>query len=927
MRCIVSISLVAIAALAASSRLAADERAASEFFEKRVRPILATRCFACHGAERQESGLRLDSRAAILEGGDSGQPVVQLQRPEQSRLIQAVRRTGDLVMPPDDQEALQPEEVDALLAWLRMGMPWPAGDQPAAAMMEDRLRQQRATHWALRPLHEPRLPATPHDGWCNMPLDRFVCRRLAELGLAPSPEASRCVLIRRLSFDLIGLPPTPDEVMQFVADERPDAVERLVDRLLASPHYGERWGRHWLDVARYADTRGYAFGRERMYPYAYTYRDYVIDAWNADTPFDQFVREQLAADQLGLPENDPRLAALGFLTVGRRFNNIHDDIDDRIDVVTRGLMGLTVACARCHDHKYDAIPTEDYYSLYGVFASCYEPESLPLIGDPRDTPGYAEFKKELDRRMAARERFADQQHRELLDNARSHATEYLVRAVSEMPESLLQKFPFLSLSPDDVRPKLVVRWRIYLRDRAKPGDPIWGPWAELARVSPQQLAGRARRLSSQLRDSSSGPLNPLVRQMLIEQPPESMIQLARQYGDLLSDVYRRWKAAGGDERAAGSLSPAERQLLDVLLAPDSPTSVPRDEILDYLNRADRNRYRELEKAIESHQARSPGAPPRAMVLLDRPRPLEPRVFVRGNHLRPGKSVPRQFLALVSGPDRRPFARGSGRLELAEAIAADDNPLTPRVLANRIWMHHFGKPLVTTPSDFGVRSDPPSHPELLDWLACQLLRHGWSIKHLHRQILLSAAYRQSSDDRPAAQRVDPENRWLWRMNRRRLEWESLRDSLLAVADQLDRSLHGRPVDIVDPKCRRRTLYGLIDRQDLPQVFRTFDFPNPDQSAEQRPHTIVPQQALFLMNSPLVMQQAIATVQRSEFRSLAGDAERVRWLYLALFSREPTESELQLGLQMLRHPVKMDKSFGPSAQYAYLLMLCNEAAYVD
>ena len=352
-----------------------------EFFEKKVRPILAARCLDCHGPKKEESGFRLDSRQAALDGGDSGERAVVPGEPDRSLLVKAINHTGDIHMPPDNK--LPPEQIEILTDWIQQGLPWPASDQASLAQQSaaDRAPDHRATHWAYQPIANPTLPPirTPHAALRN-PIDAFVLARLEAANLTPSPPADRRTLIRRASFDLIGLPPTPEDVEAFLADDRPDAYERLIDRLLASPHYGERWGRHWLDVARYADTKGYAFAQERRYPYAYTYRDYVIRAFNDDLPYDQFVTEQLAADRLPLGDDKSSLAALGFLTTGRKFNNTQDDIDDQIDATTRGLLGLTVACARCHDHKYDAIPTEDYYSLYGVFASCSPPAELPLIG-------------------------------------------------------------------------------------------------------------------------------------------------------------------------------------------------------------------------------------------------------------------------------------------------------------------------------------------------------------------------------------------------------------------------------------------------------------------------------------------------------------------------------------------------------------------
>ena len=609
--------------------------------------------------------------------------------------------------------------------------------------------EQRESHWAFRPVRRPELPRVRDTEWGTGAVDRFVLARLEAAALEPSRRADRVTLIRRATFDLTGLPPTPDEVADFADDRTPGAFAKVVDRLLDSPRYGERWGRHWLDVARYADTKGYAFQRERRYPFSYTYRDYVVRALNDDLPYDRFILEQLAADFL--PESDDArvLAGLGFLTVGRKFNQRHLDIDDQIDVVTRGLMGLTVACARCHDHKYEEILTEDYYSLYGVFASSKEPDELPLIGNPEDSPGYDAYRREL---------------------------------------AKLQK---------DVHEFLVKKHAEYIQREGVPAD------------------------------------------------------------------------------------------------------ITLEQVTRHLDRADRNKYRELERKVDKHKVESESAPPRAMILVDLPEPSEPHVLVRGNPGRPGKAVPRQFLALLAGEDREPFTNGSGRLELARAIIDPENPLTARVMVNRVWMHHFGEPLVTTPSDFGVRSDSPSHPELLDYLAWSFMTGDWSLKRLHRQIMLSETYQQESVERPECARVDPENRLLWRMNRRPLEFEALRDSALALSGRVDLSVGGRPVNLLaTPSSRRRTIYGFIDRQDLPNLLRVFDFASPDQSSARRPRTTVPQQALFLMNSSFIREQVEMLAARGEIRAAGSDGDRIEALYRIVLSRAPTEREIASSVRFLR-----------------------------
>jgi len=741
-----------------------------------------------------------------------------------------------------------------------------------------------------------------------------------------------------MSFDLLGLPVQADEADAFAADEAPDALARQVDRLLASPHVGERWGRHWLDVARYADSKGYAFAKERRYPFAYTYRDYVIQAFNADLPYDQFITEQLAADLVAPSEDKRSLAALGFLTTGRKFNNIHDDIDDKIDVVSRGLMGLTVACARCHDHKYDAVPMEDYYSMYGVFASVHEPENLPLIGSTSQNAGYQKYEAELGRLQQDLEAFRQRKRLEIIDQARERTTDYLARVASQQPDDILAKIPFLSIGKGDLRPKLVERWRTWLKANAKPDHPVLGSWHELilaieANVKDEafsaQAAGIVAKLIERPEGLAAGQINPLVKAALKESPVTSRVEVARAYGKVWSETYAEWKKLGQNADALAKLAPAARQLVELLTAGDSATEFPADQFKDIINRADRNQQNELEKKIEAFQATSPAAPPRAMIVAENAQPHNPHIFLRGNHARPGKQVPRQFLLVVAGPQRQPFQRGSGRLELAQSVTSLDNPLTRRVLVNRVWMQHFGEPLVPTPSDFGIRTERPLQQEVLDYLAWFLTDRQWSLKALHRELVLSSAYRQSSVDRPEAKAVDAENRLLWRMNRRRLDFEPLRDSLLAVADNLDLAVGGKPIDLfAAAPARRRAVYGFIDRQDLPNLLRVFDFASPDQSNEKRSRTTVPQQALFLMNSPLVAQQARQLVARPEVSQTADPPTRITSLYRIVFGRTPSPDEMRVGIEFATAPAETPAGgFGPWEQYAQLLLLTNEFAYVD
>ena len=759
-----------------AAQQAGDKSRQLEFFEKKIRPVLADNCYRCHGPKKQSVDIRLDGKDTAMQGNDDG-PIIVPGHPDKSRLLTALRYQAKVKMPP--KEKLPDAVIEDIATWIKQGAVWPDDKNVVGTPASD-----AKTHWAFQPVKKPALPAVKQTDWPANPVDFFILAQLEAKGIKPNARANRRTLMRRLKFDLLGLPPTFEEVAAFEADTAPDAYAKLVDRYLASPQYGERWARHWLDVARYADTKGYVFVEERKYAYAYTYRDYVIKALNDDLPFDRFVIEQIAADRLvAAGDAQPSAqAAMGFLTLGRRFlNNIHDIIDDRIDVVSRGLMGLTVGCARCHDHKYDPIPTRDYYSLYGVFASSTEPKNLPLVAEPAQTPEYVAFKTKLDE---------------------------------------LQK------AVDDFR-------------------------------------------------------------------------------------------------------------------------VKNKKELDAKNRAIRDQLVALQKKVDAHQAESAGAPPRAMVMIDLPTPMQPHVFQRGNPGSPGPTVPRQFLAVLAGAQRQPFKEGSGRLELARAIASPDNPLTARVIVNRLWLHHFGRGLVTTPSDFGLRSEPPSHPELLDWLAAEFSSplpsqgegpgvrggFGWSLKKLHRAIVLSRTYQLSSSANSLGAEADPDNRLLARYPRRRVDFEALRDGLLAVAGNLDPKLGGPPVDILaSPFSGRRSIYGFVDRQNLPGVFRTFDFASPDATSPQRFETTVPQQALYVMNGPFVQMQARSLIRRPDIAEMTEPAAKVRGLYRAVYARNPDEDEVRLGVEFVAATAKSPLAESPVAltpweRYAQVLLMANEFVFVD
>ena len=908
------------------------------FFEARVRPVLVERCASCHGAEKQSGGLRVDSRAAMLEGGDLGPSVVPGD-PDGSPLIRAVRHQGDNKMPPKGDKLADPA-AEALAEWVRMGAPWPVAAAPVAS--PGTRAEEARRHWSYLPVVDPPLPPVGNPAWVASPVDAFVLSRLEANHLAPSPPADKRTLIRRVSFDLIGLPPTVAEVDAFLADESPEAYGKVVDRLLASPRYGERWGRHWLDVARYADTKGYVFNQEKRYPYSYTYRDYVIGAFNADLPYDRFVTEQVAADRLPRGDDARSLAALGFLTLGRRFlNDQNDIIDDRIDVVTRGLLGLSVTCARCHDHKFDPIPTEDYYSLHGVFASSVEPEELPLLPTPvpeADRLAYeVERQHRLDAAAGAREASRAKVARELRDNLAALVAAAVALDFDPKHPQLDPTARAHGVSPERLRFVAGRAGKLLARAGA-PGDPITGPWARFAALPEADFAARAAEVARDLADhpDPAHPVDPAVAALFVApaEPPPALAEVAIRYGELFERAARSFAPQPAVGPPSETPDPAlGASWVRLTTGADALLVLPDDERGDRIfNRLEREQVQKLDTRVAELAASHPGAPARAMVLNDAPHPVTPHVAIRGNPNRPGKEVPRRFLRILTpGGAATPFADGSGRLELARAITRPDNPLTARVLVNRVWHHHFGAGLVTTPSDFGARGEPPTNPALLDFLAARFVAGGWSVKDLHRLILLSATYRQAGASRPDALAADPTNRLLWRFSPRRVDFEALRDGVLAVAGDLDLTMGGRPVELFEgaKTSPRRAVYGYVDRYDLDPTFRTFDFPNPDISAPLRPSTTVPQQALFLLNSPFLLDEAKHLAARPDLAALPDLDARIARLHLDLLGRPAEAHEVTLGRQFIESASLPPAPDAPSAWelYAQVLLMTNEFSTIN
>jgi Protein of unknown function (DUF1553)/Protein of unknown function (DUF1549)/Planctomycete cytochrome C len=868
--------LIQLGTLAAALALgAATQDAGIDHFEKKIRPVLASHCYACHStsAAAPQGGLLLDSTQGIRRGGKSG-PVIQPGDPEHSLLMRAIRHTDKkLKMPPGDP--LSPELLAEFELWIREG-----ASLPAEPLKIDR---KEPLLWSLQKQRLPALPAVRGQGWGRNDIDRFILSRLEARNLGPSPEADKRTLIRRATYDLTGLPPTAAEVEQFVKDAAPQAYERLIHRLLASPRYGERWGRHWLDVARYSDSVNDSVNTGQRYPWSYTYRDWVIAALNEDLPYDRFVLYQLAADRI--PNAEPRhLAALGFLSLGRDFPNSYaETVDDRIDAVSRGLFGLTVACARCHDHKYDPIPTSDYYALYSILSNLREPKELPLLGKSVGISRKQAFYQErLERIQKVYQEYRTRRHAEMVAFFKTQAADYMVAARDA--EGLSNPEIEDLVRDRQLNQHVLARWREYLRESKEAGEAVFRLWHAGAAIPEKEFATRWPTARRTAQGAS------LIEAEVDAKPIASLRDLARAYAAVLAR----------HDRPEPFGHPDADRLRAAVRGAKSPFDVPLEEFELICTEGDKNNVRSIRVRYNAMlaQAAYDGAAPRAMAVEDLPHPVPAHVFIRGNPNNPGALAPPRFLSCLGGSDEKAYRDGSGRLELARAIIDPENPLTARVMVNRVWMHHFGFGLVRTPSDFGFRGDPPTHSELLDYLAVKFVESGWSLKNLHRLIMTSASYRQASADNGAASKIDPENQLLWRMNRRRLEIESLRDSMLYAAGHLDLTVGGVPFSLTaQPSVPRRSVYGFIERGRVPGLLSAFDFASPDQHAPMRYITTVPQQALFFLNSPFVAEQCRALVARPEIAAASTPSEKIGHLYRLLFGREPEKSEVEASLKFL------------------------------
>ncbi len=889
-----SLSLACFGGMVGATPLSTEQ---TEFFEKQVRPVLVDRCYECHSAEKKtKGGLALDTREATLKGGDNG-PVLIAGDPEKSLLIEAVRYANhDMQMPP--KKRLADAEIKALEEWVKMGAPDPREAAPIAKTAKTIDIEEGRKFWSFQPLKDAAPPNVPP---LASPIDAFMGAKLKEKGLTTAAPAEKRTLLRRATFDLIGLPPTPQEMDDFLADTASDAFDRVIERLLASPQYGERWGRHWLDVARYADSNGMdeniAFGN------AWRYRDYVVRAFNEDKPFDQFIIEQIAGDLL--PSSEEAITATGFLALGARVlaepdvqKLEMDIIDEQIDTIGKAFMGMTLGCARCHDHKFDPITQEDYYALGAIFRSTRSLAAEKMgaikfwyehsLATPEQVAEKKKFDEELKAKKAEVTKFVGQARSAVKAEVQKRAADYLAAAaLVPAGATLVEVNPVAKANAVDA--DIVLTCRKYLDQHTD--HPLFAVWRELA----------------QKKDADA------VRQ---------------HYEPVFAEALTAKKG------------PAYDALVD---AKGFLALPPKDA--DVLDAGTLAKIAAMNKKVEDFTAKQPDLPA-IMTVADASIVKTLPVHLRGSYLTLGKPVERGFPEVMRTSFTKPIlpAKHSGRLELARWIASSEHPLTARVIVNRVWRWHFGQGLVSSTDNFGILGAKPSHPELLDWLARTFIESGWSIKDLHRLIMKSATYQQASSgrfstgDKADPRLVDPENRLLWRANIQRLEAEQIRDAMLVVSGWLDPKIGGKTIplrnrefvfnhtskDATTYESPRRALYLPIIRNHLYDMIEQFDYPDPTMPTGSRNSTVIAPQALIMMNAPVVTESGARLAARlADFPS---DEQRVQQAYALLYARPPSDCESSDALALLHDFSATERPERAWALLCQTLFAANEFIYL-
>jgi hypothetical protein len=885
-----------------------------EFFEKRVRPVLVERCFECHAGVDAKGGLRLDTRSGWMAGGDSGK-AIHPNSPDQSLLITAIRYSNpDMQMPPSG--ALPPSEVAVLEEWVRRGAFDPRVDPITTQSISPTGMSLEAGRqfWSMQPISDPAIPLTKDSEWGRTPIDAFVLKQLESVGLRPAAPASRRDLLRRMTLGLTGLPPTAEETVSFEQDTAPESIDRAIDRLMSSPQYGVRFGRHWLDVVRYADSNGLdeniAFGN------AWRYRDYVIDAFNRDKPFDRFLEEQIAGDLLPDANRETKTGT-GFLVLGAkvlaepdREKLVMDTIDEQLDTIGKAFLGMTLGCARCHDHKFDPIQQRDYYAMAAIFqgTKTFGDSSFGAIkhwnevsyASPEELANLKTVNAEIASKQGAWNKQKNDAMQSLRERVRTQAAHYLAAAATISVDATLNECADVG-KPHDLHPRVLAHCRKHLEFHRD--DPLFAKWRELA-----------------------------------ERHDVSAIE--KHYGALFASALTAWEElkkqnAGATRLGDEQLEAARTALLDVggfLAIPAKMEHALDEETLSQLH-ASATELRLLESSAPDETS--------IMAVGDRQVIERLPIHIRGNHRNLGEMVDRGFPVVMCETTSKPIfgRRSSGRLELARWMAHSNHPLTARVIVNRVWRWHFGRGLVATTENFGQLGDRPSNPELLDYLARWFIASGWSIKELNRLIMSSSVYQMGSynAESESAMAIDPENRWLWRYRAQRLSAEQIRDSILFAAGQLDLRLGDKmvplrnrqfvfdhtSVDHTRYESPRRTMYLPVIRNHLYSLLEQFDFPDPTMPIGDRQTSTVAPQSLLLMNSEWILDAADQLAQQCEVAASTPEA-RVDWIFAKVLGRVPSQTERQRLLEFLAS-LDADPSANPHLSLGLIaqnLLICNE-----
>jgi hypothetical protein len=878
------------------------EASQRDFFESRIRPVLAQQCFICH-TNSKSGGLRLDSREEMLKGGKSG-PAIVPGDAEKSLMIAAIRHSGELKMPKGAAKLTDGQIID-MTTWVKDGAFWPVENTAAKKFTDEQMHL-----WSIQTLAKPEVPKVKDTAWPLNDVDRFVLAKLEKEGLKPAPTADRRTLLRRVTYDLTGLPPTYDELKAFEADKSPNAYEKVVDRLLASPRYGEKWARHWMDVVRYGED-DYRVAkipdRAEKYPFAYLYRDWLITSFNNDLPYDQFIKAQLAADLMDEKVRTSMVPGLGMHGTGvwSFLDNPApieraDEWHDKLDVTTKAFLGLTVGCARCHDHKYDAIPQRDYYSLASVFASShYKP--YPQV-DKATVDVYDKASKELEGKEKDLKKFLDQASDLYAQMLFYQAEDYMTAAfkVGNPKSNTVQ-----SVADDSkLDAELLDRWVKFLKK--KPINYTFlKSWQEM--VAKGGTPEEAKKLAHEFYVKAAD-----VNEKYLKLKQDNEIALAQfknedQFDPLPNGLKRQLNKHQIDLKG---LDREETYLWKDMFDQDLPElgqiNVNADDKKKpgLLKLADWTLEKRLSADLSGHVTRAkadieafkksmPKPYPFVYGLEEEKDPSDLKVFIRGNPYAFGEDAPRAYPSILTGGQPKTFEKGSGRLELAEMISKE--PITSRVIANRIWRWHMGRGIVETPNNFGMAGERPTNPELLEYLASKFSSSGMSWKKLQKEIVMSRTYQLSSATVEANLAKDQDNRFFWRANRQRLEAEGIWDSLLTASGKLDVKQIGGPSEDLDEKMIRRAVYAKVSRM-YPNDFQmTFDFPTPTISAERRYITNVPQQRLFFLNNSFVHKQAEELANR--IKSENSEDAQVTKAFQVVYQRAPTPDELKASIQFL------------------------------